>query len=99
MISEMVRVLKPNGICVITVDYQIPRTNDDLNSEINVANLLNTKGVELEGIRNKDQFPGEPDFNYIKLIENSDISISSYVNVLTTSIGLTLRKKLAFKAS
>ena len=99
MISEMVRVLKPNGICVITVDYQILRTNDDLNSEINVANLLNTKGVELEGIRNKDQFPGEPDFNYIKLIENSDISISSYVNVLTTSIGLTLRKKLAFKAS
>lgn len=93
ILTEMIRVLKPEGICVITVDYTIPRTNIALNSNINVANLLSTKGVELVGRRNKDLFPSEPGFNYIKLIENSDISISSYTNVLTTSIGLTLRKR------
>ena len=89
----MIRVLKPEGLCVITVDYTIPRTKIALNSNVNVVNLISTKGVELVGRRNKDLFPGEPDFNYIKLIENSDISISSYTNVLRTSIGFTLRKK------
>jgi len=93
MLTEMIRVLKPNGLCVITVDYIIPRTKTALNSNVNVANLINTKGAELEGRRNEDLFPGEPDFNYIKIIENCDISISSYTNVLTASIGLTLRKR------
>lgn len=93
MLAEMIRVLKPNGLCVITVDYIIPRAKTTLISNINVVNLIDTKGAELEGRRNKDMFPGEPDFNYIKIIENCDISISSYTNVLTASIGLTLRKR------
>jgi 2-polyprenyl-3-methyl-5-hydroxy-6-metoxy-1,4-benzoquinol methylase len=96
ILAEMIRVLKPGGLCVITVDYAIPRSKDAHNFDVDVADLIKTKGVEFVGSRNKDAFPGEPNFNYITLIENSDVSISSYTNVLTTSIGLTLRKKDKF---
>ena len=93
IMKEMIRVLKSGGLCVITVDYNIPRTKEDPISNVNVANLINMVGIESVGIRTEEKFPGEPDFNYINLIENPDINISSYFNQLGTSIGLTLRKK------
>ncbi|MFX1570563.1 MAG: class I SAM-dependent methyltransferase [Promethearchaeota archaeon] len=92
IVKEMIRVLKPGGICVITVDFFIPRRNVLLESNVDITNLMKIEGAKLIGKKIHELFPGENNFNYVNLIENSDIDIHSYNNLLQTSIGLTLKK-------
>ncbi|NVM34376.1 MAG: class I SAM-dependent methyltransferase [Candidatus Lokiarchaeota archaeon] len=92
IVKEMIRVLKPGGICVITVDFFIPRRNVLLESNVDITHLINVEGVKLIGKKINELFPGEQNFNYINLIENPDIDIYNYKDLLQTSIGLTLKK-------
>ena len=93
MMNEMIRVLKPGGLLVVTVDFNIPRDNCLLESNVNVANLISMDKAEIYGKRCPDSFPGEEDFNFHRLISNSDIDITNYYDTLQTSIGFTLKKK------
>ena len=93
MMNEMIRVLKPGGLLAITVDFNIPRDNCVLESNVNVANLISIDGAEIYGEGRSDLFPGEKGFNFNQLISNSDIDIANYCDTLKTSIGFVLRKK------
>lgn len=92
MMEEMVRVLKPGGILVLTTDLNIPRSNCLLESNINVKNLLSVAGVEMVGSKSPEPFYGEAGFSVDKVIANGDIDISNYKDALQTSLGITLRK-------
>ena len=94
MMNEMIRVLKPGGLLVVTVDFNIPRDNCDLDSNVDIANLISIDGAEIYGEKCNDPFPGEKGFNFHQLIRNSDIDIVNYGDTLQTSIGFTLRKKV-----
>jgi SAM-dependent methyltransferase len=92
IVEEMIRVLKPGGLCVITVDFYIPRENVLLESNVNIKNLINIEGAEMIGKRVNESFPGEDGFNYIDLIKNSDFNVINYYDLLQVAIGFTLRK-------
>ena len=92
-LKEIHRVLKPGGLLAITVDFNIPRDNCVLESNVNVANLISIDGAEIYGEGRSDLFPGEKGFNFNQLISNSDIDIANYCDTLKTSIGFVLRKK------
>ena len=94
MMNEMIRVLKPGGLLVVTVDFKIPGDNCFLESNVDIANLISIDGAEIYGEKCNDPFPGEKDFNFHQLIRNSDIDIVNYGDTLQTSIGFTLRKKV-----
>ena len=49
IVKEMVRVLKPGGLCVITVDFYIPRGKFLLESNVNIKNILNIDGIDVIG--------------------------------------------------
>lgn len=93
IMGELVRVLKPGGILAVTVDFNIPREDCLLDSNVDVANLLAVEGTELTGERTPLAFPGEDGFDFRKLIHNSDIDVVDYWDTLQTSIGLALRRK------
>lgn len=92
MMEEMIRVLKPGGILVLTTDLNIPRSSSLLEANVNVQNLIATLGVEMEGSRCQEKFYGEEGFSVEKVIANGDIDISNYQDALQTSLGITLRK-------
>lgn len=92
MMAEMVRVLKPGGILVLTTDLNIPRSNSKLEANVNVQNLLSTPGVELVGTKTPEPFYGEAGFSVEQVVANGDIDISNYRDFLQTSLGITLRK-------
>lgn len=92
MMSEMVRVLKPGGILVLTTDLNIPRNNSLLEANVNVKNLLSVQGIEIVGSKCPEPFYGEEGFSVEKVIANDDIDISNYQDALQTSLGITLRK-------
>jgi ubiquinone/menaquinone biosynthesis C-methylase UbiE len=93
MMKEMVRVLKVGGFLVLTVDFNIPRNNCLLQSNVDVENLISIEGTEIYGKRCPELFPGEKDFNFYELINNSDIDITNYYDTLQTSLGFVLQKK------
>ena len=93
IMHEMLRVLKPGGLLVVTVDFNIPRDNCLLESNVDVASLMNQEDADLVGKRGPDLFPGEEGFDYYRLIQDSDIDIVNYYDVLQTSIGFVLQKK------
>lgn len=93
MMEEMVRVLKPGGVLVLTTDLNIPRSNSLLEANVNVQNLISTPGVETVGSRCPEKFYGEEGFSVEAVIKNGDIDISNYQDALQTSLGITLRKK------
>lgn len=92
IVSELVRVLKPGGIASITVDFNIPRNNCMLESNIDVGNLLSIPNIKMVGNRCQEAFPGEKGFEVSHLIKNSDIYIENYLGILQTSIGVVLQK-------
>jgi len=93
MMNEMVRVLKPGGLLVITVDYYIPRKNPNEPPIVDVADMMSIKSARIYGNRCKEPFPGEEGFDYLTLISNPDIYISDYFDTLQTSIGFVMQKK------
>ena len=93
MMKEMIRVLKPGGLLIVTVDFNIPRDNCPIESNVDVANLISIENTEIFGKRCPELFPGEKGFDFYKLIYNSDTDISNYLDILQTSIGFVLRKK------
>ena len=93
MMKEMVRVLKVGGFLVLTVDFNIPRNNCLLQSNVDVENLISIEGTEIYGKRCPELFPGEKDFNFYELINNSYIDITNYYDTLQTSLGFVLQKK------
>jgi SAM-dependent methyltransferase len=93
LIREMIRVLKPGGLLVFTVDFNIPRDDCILESNVNVQDLISVNGSEIYGVKCPDLLPGEKGFNVNHLVHNSDIDIVNYGNTLQTSIGITLLKK------
>lgn len=92
MMSEMIRVLKPGGLLVVTTDLNIPRSNLVIESNVNVKNLLSVPGAEMVGTRCAERFYGEEGFSVERVIANGDIDISNYQDSLQTSLGITLRK-------
>jgi len=92
MMDEMVRVLKPGGMLVVTVDFNIPRDNCLLESNVDVANLMSVDKAESYGKRCAELFPGEKGFVFHRLVSNSDIDIENYLDTLQTSIGFVLQK-------
>ncbi len=92
MMDQMIRVLKPGGLLVLTTDYNLPRDNCLAESNVNIANLLAVEGAEMYGTRCDEPFPGEEGFTVEALIRNGDIALDTYMGTLQTSIGLTLRK-------
>jgi hypothetical protein len=94
IISELIRVLKPGGLLVITVDFNIPRNNCLLESNINVRNLYELIGAEIAGVRCPESFPGETGFDRNAVIDNGDIYLEDYLGTLQTAIGLVLRKRI-----
>ena len=93
IISELIRVLKPGGLLVVTVDFNIPRNNCLLESNIDVRNLYESADAQIVGIRCPESFPGEPGFDRNAVIDNGDIYLEDYLGTLQTAIGLVLRKK------
>lgn len=91
-ISEMLRVLKPRGRLVITVDFNIPRDNCLLASNIDVRDLITHDGMRPVARRARERFFGEEGFSIGDLIMNSDIYIENYADTLQTSIGIVLEK-------
>ncbi|MEX2055139.1 MAG: class I SAM-dependent methyltransferase [Candidatus Andersenbacteria bacterium] len=92
MMEEMVRVLKPGGLLVLTTDLNIPRSNSLLQSNVNVQNLLGTPGVKMVGERCAERFYGEEGFSLEAVVAQGDIDISNYQDALQTSLGITLQK-------
>lgn len=92
MMLEMIRVLKPGGILVLTTDLNIPRSNSVLEANVNVQNLVSAPGAELVGNTSPEPFYGEEGFSVEQVIANGDIDISNYQDFLQTSLGITLRK-------
>jgi len=94
MVDEIVRVLKPGGLLVVTVDFNIPRDNCILESNVDVANLMSVNKTKVYGSRCTELLPGENGFDFHQLVANSDIDIVNYLDTLQTSIGFVLRKKV-----
>lgn len=92
IISELLRVLKPRGLLVITVDFNIPRDNCLPASNIDVRNLIAHDGIRPVARRARERFPGEEGFSVSDVIANSDICIENYDDTLQTSIGIVLEK-------
>lgn len=92
MMNQMVRVLKPGGLLVLTTDYYVPRSNSLLEANVDIANLLATPETETVGVRCPEWFPCEPGFDPDAVVRNGDIDVVSHVDRLQTSIGITLRK-------
>jgi len=92
MMKEMLRVLKPGGLLVVTVDYAIARSSIEPAANPDVAHLIAATGLEPTGRRQGLPFPGEPNFDDLVLIRQGDVDICNYMDVLQTSIGLTFRK-------
>jgi len=92
MMKEMVRVLRPGGLLVVTVDFNFPRSDCVLESNVDVHSLLSIEGVELYGKRTSEKFYNEPDFDVQALYANADIDICNYMSTLQTSVGFVLRK-------
>jgi len=97
MMGEMVRVLKPGGLLALTTDYYLPTDVFPAEENIDVANLLTMPHTEPVGPRGAEPFPGEADFDWPRLIHNSDILFENYSGALQTSIGFTLRKTISLK--
>jgi len=93
IISELIRVLKPGGLLVITVDFNIPRDNCLLESNIDVGNLYESVEAEIVGARCPESFFGETGFDRNVIIDNGDIYLEDYLGTLQTAVGLVLRKK------
>ena len=94
IIEELIRVLKPEGILVLTVDFNIPRDNCLMESNVSISNILSANQSIMFGTKCSDLFPGEDGFDFQKILHNSDIDIENYGNTLQTSIGITLQKTL-----
>lgn len=93
MMAELVRVLKPGGLLVLTTDYYVPRDNCLAESNVDIANLFAVDGADREGDRCPEPFPGEEGFSVEALIRNGDIALDTYAGILQTSVGITLRKR------
>ncbi|MBY9007038.1 MAG: class I SAM-dependent methyltransferase [Candidatus Lokiarchaeota archaeon] len=93
IMTEMIRVLKPKGLCIVTVDFYFPSKLILLESNINVKNLIDIEGAELYGNKIELAFPGEKDFNYKNILNYNEIHITKFPKYLQTSIGFTLQKK------
>ena len=86
-------MLKPGGLLVMTVDFNIPRSDCLLGSNLNVKNIIFHKNAEIFGKRCLQVLPGEENFSPSQLIQDADIDIVNYCSTLQTSIGLTPKKK------
>lgn len=93
IMKEMIRVLKPKGLCVVTLDFYFPNDLILLESNINVKNLIDIEGAELYGNKIDLAFPGENNFDYKNILKHKGIHITKYPRYLQTSIGFTLQKK------
>lgn len=93
IMNEMIRVLKPGGRLVVTVDFNMPRSNCLLESNVDVAELLRVPGAKMTGSRCTEPFPGEEGFDPYGLIRNGGIDVCDYYNILQTSIGFILTKQ------
>lgn len=92
IMHEMIRVLKPGGLCVVTLDFYIPRDNVLLESNTDVKNLMDIEGTKILGKKINVPFFGEENFNACQIIKKSNIDIVNYCDKLQTSIGFTLQK-------
>ena len=92
MVKEMLRVLKPGGLLVLTTDYNFPRSSSLESSNIDIKNLLEVEGCELVGAKTEHALPGYEDFDSAKLVNDGNLDISNYMDVLQTSIGFVLKK-------
>jgi hypothetical protein len=77
---------------VLTTDFNFPRTDCRLDSNVDVANLLSVGGVQRVGERCPEAFFGEAGFDWRVLIENGDVDVSNHAEILQTSVGFVLRK-------
>lgn len=93
MMDEMVRVLKPGGLLVITVDYYIPRGNPDQPPAVDVEDLMSIDTAKRYGNRCETLFPGEEGYDFNAIIADPDIYISDYCDALQSSIGFVMEKK------
>ncbi len=93
IMREMIRVLKPKGLCIVTVDFYFPSKHILLESNVNVKNLIDVEGAEFYGNRIDIAFPGEENFDYKDILTDPDILITKFPAYLHTSIGFTLQKK------
>lgn len=92
IIAELLRVLKPRGLLVLTFDFFFPRSNFHPGNNIDINNIITAQGAKLNGSRCVEAFPGEEGFDPVALIYNSDIYFDNYQRGLQTSIGLVLKK-------
>ncbi len=92
MIKEMARVLKPNGLLIITVDVIYPVNGAILEANVDMMNLIDSSGLELVGDKPKYGFYGYDDFDMQALMRDKDVDVQDYSSVKGTSLGIILRK-------
>jgi hypothetical protein len=92
MMQQMVRVLKPGGILMVTLDVMFPERGAVLECNVNADNLVRAAGIELLGGPVKPSYYGRPDFDIKKLAAMPDLDIQDYTGVVGTSLGLIFRK-------
>jgi SAM-dependent methyltransferase len=91
MIREMVRVLKKDGLLILTLDVMFPDSRTCLEGNIDVKNLLDASGLMfLGGI--PEGFYGSRPFDMRNVLLKKDLDIQDYTGVIGTSLGLIFRK-------
>lgn len=91
MMGELARVLKKEGLLIITLDIVFPKNGAILECNVDVRNLVEGSGLTLNHPPETGYY-GEAEFDMEKLPETADLDIQNYTGVLGTSLGLVFKK-------
>ncbi|OGJ94159.1 MAG: hypothetical protein A2487_07775 [Candidatus Raymondbacteria bacterium RifOxyC12_full_50_8] len=92
MMREMARVLKPNGILALTLDFIYPRRSALLECNIDVKNVIEASGLSLMPLERANTLYGYDSFSLAALESTPGLAIQDYKGVASSSIGLVFRK-------
>ena len=92
MMKEMARVLKRNGLLIITLDIVFPVAGAVLECNVDIRNLIESSGLLLINADFKEGLYGYPSFDMNALMYKPDLDIQDYTGVRGTSVGLIFRK-------
>lgn len=92
LMKQLARVLKPGGILLVTVDFNLPTPNFPLEANINCQNLIESNSLKICGEIEEGKLYGSQAFDIQKVLDDADVDIVDYKNTLQTSVGIKLKK-------
>ena len=93
MMREMVRVLKPGGLLIVTVDFTLPQEEFFFEANVDVKNLIeNADGASLLTPPSHRNFYGYDGFDLESIKKDPSVEIVHYAGLYSTAVGFVLKK-------